>query len=700
MYNFQDFTNGNVFTDAQADQIEINIRDHIHGQGNISVPLPPLVLVSKYATLSAAITDVGATEKTLVIDTSINASNSAEAVTVPATMAIWPLKPGIIAKGSATSFTINGPIVGDPKHRWLNNFTGGSDLSFSNTAGILHDWFGTDGAAFNIAASVCGSTNVLLLGDKTYTSSITRLAACCIKGMGYGRSILYYTGTGDALDLSEGMYNSHYADFTVKGNASSRDGITLWTEAGDNNAYSTFENIYSSDHGRHGLYHREAWATRYINCKFNNNGGLGVYCHMELGDTGAANAVGFLHCESRWNGGTDTATIHSDNKGGVKIDGAAAVWWHGGVVESNNAWAFIIGLDSQLATRNIDIRNVYLEATPNGANVGGLFYMGLNWTNVTVQQCWMTYGNGAGKTGYAFYVNPSSDLGARFKEGYNFVLANGAGTNVRNYGKVYSMNDIRNETALLAKAQVIDAIYGINSNIRGLWMMDALSGSTVTDRGTLSHNITLSDTVSNLGYGTEVYAPYVQFTSGGYWSHADHNDFSFGNGTTDSACSFVALVKRLSSGSTPKPFIAKADETTGSEKREWYFQMGQDDKLYVLFSDESTDGSIGRHYSTSLTSDINEWHCYIATYDGSSTEAGIKIYRDGVRVDNTSISSGSYTAMENLTAEVGSFITYTTGVKLKGDYQEACIGVFNAELTAAQVTRITNLLLGYVGVIF
>src|SRR3989304_8243456 len=59
--------------------------------------------------------------KTLVIATSI--SLPAGAITIPATvLGVMPIAPGVINKGSATSLTINGPVVGTPMHQWLSGF--------------------------------------------------------------------------------------------------------------------------------------------------------------------------------------------------------------------------------------------------------------------------------------------------------------------------------------------------------------------------------------------------------------------------------------------------------------------------------------------------------------------------------------------------------------------------------------------------
>ena len=71
------------------------------------------------------------------------------------------------------------------------------------------------------------------------------------------------------------------------------------------------------------------------------------------------------------------------------------------------------------------------------------------------------------------------------------------------------------------------------------------------------------------------------------------------------------------------------------------------DKIHFYIIDNSTGGYIGRLYNTAMTSQEGNWLHIVTTYDGSSTIAGIKIYLDGLRVDDTDYSSGSYTAMEN-----------------------------------------------------
>jgi len=89
----------------------------------------------------------------------------------------------------------------------------------------------------------------------------------------------------------------------------------------------------------------------------------------------------------------------------------------------------------------------------------------------------------------------------------------------------------------------------------------------------------------------------------------------------------------------------------------------------------------------------------VATYDGSSSAAGIKIYRDGVRVDDTDYVSGTYVAMENLAAEVAiGYYTFGTGVKrwlLNGE--ATWFAITGKELSADEVWSLTQRLKAVIG---
>lgn len=303
--------------------------------------------------------------------------------------------------------------------------------------GAVGDDTTDDTSAIQAAATYCtsnGKTLFIPSGIYKITSAID--AGCSIEGDSPNDSIIKNYGTGDALNLSAGGYYESYSDFSVdgSGNANSQDGISLYDGSG-NNSYSSFHNVYSHNNGRHGIYHRYAWGTRYSQCKFYSNGGLGIYLNMVSGDAGGANAITFLDCDSRHNGGSTSTDTYADDKGGVKIEGCAAVNFFGGVYESNHAWGFIIGSATD-ATRNININGIYTELNGEDATSGGFLYVGENTANVSVTNCWLAHTAGSGKTNYLVYIDDatySTASGIRLEN--NFTYGFGSGTNVTYTGK-------------------------------------------------------------------------------------------------------------------------------------------------------------------------------------------------------------------------------------------------------------------------
>ena len=238
------------------------------------------------------------------------------------------------------------------------------------------------------------------------------------------KSIIYNAGTGDGLDLGGASYYSCYANFQVKGNASSRDGITLYTTAGDNPGYMQFDNVYSTYNGRHGLYHRMAWGTKYKGCKFHYNSGLGVYAITPTGDAGTHNGVSFEQCEMRWNGGTAITTTHADLKGGISINGGTCFTIDKCIIESNNAYQILTGHDTYQSLQTVNILNSYIEGRPSGsATIGGAFYFKYGG-KIRVEGCEIGFGAEAGKTSYAYYINGTAEV----NESNNQYSGGGAGT--------------------------------------------------------------------------------------------------------------------------------------------------------------------------------------------------------------------------------------------------------------------------------
>ena len=193
-------------------------------------------------------------------------------------------------------------------------------------------------------------------------------------------------------------------------------------------------------------------------------------------------------------------------------------------------------------------------------------------------------------------------------------------------------------------------------------------------------NSVKGDLVSGGGVVPFVNEYSMQFDgSTDYLNVTDADNLSFGNGVTDSPFSISAWVKMTDA--TRFRIVNKYDSNL-----EYLFSTGGTDRIAFNCYDNSTSARIGRQYSTALTSFEGQWIHLVATYNGSSSSSGLKIYLNGSRVDDTDSNSGTYTAMENTTAplEIGkNLTTYASGL-----IDETAI--FNTELSASDVSDIFN----------
>ncbi|MFA5188823.1 MAG: LamG domain-containing protein [Patescibacteria group bacterium] len=167
-----------------------------------------------------------------------------------------------------------------------------------------------------------------------------------------------------------------------------------------------------------------------------------------------------------------------------------------------------------------------------------------------------------------------------------------------------------------------------------------------------------------------------------YFSVADDDKLSFGNGTDDSAFTLSAWIKMDEATN----FII-ASKGTGSADDEYKFYINADDKINLQLIDQSqTNTYLGRMFNTALTSYEGEWANVIATYDSSKTSAGIKLYINGIEVDDTvnESNSSSYAGMENLTGafNIGNYAANYA----RGQFDE--VKVFNRALSPDEIKRI------------
>ncbi len=174
--------------------------------------------------------------------------------------------------------------------------------------------------------------------------------------------------------------------------------------------------------------------------------------------------------------------------------------------------------------------------------------------------------------------------------------------------------------------------------------------------------------------------------SSDYISVADHNDFSFGDGSNDSAFSVGAWIK--AQDLTNFPIICKGVyNSTG----EWFFQTNSSQKLEFYLADESVaDNYIGRYHNVDLTSYENYWMHVCATYNGDESDVmgGVKLYINGKEVAGTNMSGNgsSYVAMEN----GGGDLHIGRSASIYANGKIADVKIFNSELSSGEVGRLAS----------
>ena len=187
---------------------------------------------------------------------------------------------------------------------------------------------------------------------------------------------------------------------------------------------------------------------------------------------------------------------------------------------------------------------------------------------------------------------------------------------------------------------------------------------------------------SNAPSGTSAFANLYSLSFDGvddYVNLGDSNDFTFGDGSTDSPFSISMWVKLDVAGA--QGFIAKSS----SSQKEYHIITGFSGLLRFRLYDNSS----GTYIQSQMNAAVStlSWVNYVFTYDGSGDETGINIYADNSLVAQTKFGQ-PYTAMENTTADLRISSSEQNSFYLEGNTDE--VALFNIELSSSQVTDIYN----------
>lgn len=165
------------------------------------------------------------------------------------------------------------------------------------------------------------------------------------------------------------------------------------------------------------------------------------------------------------------------------------------------------------------------------------------------------------------------------------------------------------------------------------------------------------------------------------------SDLNFGDGATDSPFSVGMWVNFDTVASSQRLFTKRDGGFLGTVD-EYRVLWSSTNKLVFTLYDASSGGTIARSGSTTPT--ISTWYYLTFTYDGSGTEAGLKIYVNGVEETYTSQSSGTYTAMEvGTSAPAIGTSNYNLGNgSFDGQMDEFTI--WDKELSGAEITGLVT----------
>jgi hypothetical protein len=200
--------------------------------------------------------------------------------------------------------------------------------------------------------------------------------------------------------------------------------------------------------------------------------------------------------------------------------------------------------------------------------------------------------------------------------------------------------------------------------------------------GMTSGNLVLSDLTRNLPY--ENYS--LDFDGTEYIDCGDSDDFSFGNGTTDSPFS-VSFWVNLDAIPPAAGFFAKDYDASN---REWTVgTFSGPGKIRFLI--KSLGGGSQQSIDSTTILSTGQWYHITCTYDGSggnNAADGLTIYINGIAETPTNITKNTYVAMANTTAPLTTGMYQLGGTPLGINGKFSNTSIFNVELTPTEVLKL------------
>ena len=176
----------------------------------------------------------------------------------------------------------------------------------------------------------------------------------------------------------------------------------------------------------------------------------------------------------------------------------------------------------------------------------------------------------------------------------------------------------------------------------------------------------------------------------------DADVWTRGDGAVDFAFAGQLWFK-ISPAGTIDVFLAKWDQTSAAEAREWQLYSDASDILHFNCYDESANAQIGLKTSAAVTTNV--WHHLAWTKSTGITSAALNLWVDAVDVATAVDESGAYVATENLTTQVRLGAREDSGAGADFFAGSMALPVWaHAEIDQGQVERLFNLQRHFFGV--
>jgi hypothetical protein len=266
------------------------------------------------------------------------------------------------------------------------------------------------------------------------------------------------------------------------------------------------------------------------------------------------------------------------------------------------------------------------------------------WTGASTDEKWKTYINQTTTStikNFTALINYSSGLWNDKEVWVNIGDLLPGSTN----SSIYTYRNSTNERYYMVNASENAQL---PAEVIGNWTQSYLVSNAWASYLYVGHNCT-NDSSPTANHGTVTGATEVNgyigkalnFSGGDYVALADNAGLS--------AISPLSISVWVSTTNADNGVIVSKDDA-GTEW-EWYAYITADDKLIFYVFDKTNNGGIGRSDSTTIANDGN-WHHLVFVWNGSTTNAAIKIYIDSAQVDDGNEGWGTFAAMRDTTASV------------------------------------------------